>query len=55
MSNPLKYLGLLSEELKAIAEIRGIKGYKSMSKGELLGALTPSRLAKKGKKNNKFF
>ena len=39
MSNSLKDLGLSSEELKAIAEIRGIKGYKSMSKGELLSAL----------------
>ena len=33
MSNPLKDLGVSSEKLKAIAEIRGIKGYKSMSKG----------------------
>ena len=38
MSNPLKDLGLSSEELKAIAEIRGIKGYKTLSKGELLSA-----------------
>ena len=38
MSNPLKDLGLSSEELKAIAEIRGIKGYKTFSKGELLSA-----------------
>ena len=50
MSNPLKDLGVSSEELKAIAEIRGIKGYKSISKGELLSALTPSKPAKKGKK-----
>ena len=50
MSNSLKDLGLSSEELKAIAEIRGIKGYKSMSKGELLSTLTPSKQAKKGKK-----
>ena len=47
LSNPLKDLGLSSEELKAIAEIRGIKGYKSMSKGELLSALTQSEPAKK--------
>ena len=50
MSNPLKDLELSSEELKEIAKIRGIKGYKSMSKGELLNALTPSKPAKKGKK-----
>ena len=50
MSNTLKDLGLSSEELKAIAEIRGIKGYKSMSKNELLSALTLSKPVKKGKK-----
>ena len=50
MSNPLKDFGLSSEELKAIAEISGIKGYKSMPKCELLSALTPSKQAKKGKK-----
>ena len=55
MSNPLKDLGLSSEELKAIAEISGIKGYKSMPKCELLSALTPSKQAKKGKKPKKKF
>ena len=50
MSNPLKDLGLSSEELKAIAKIKGIKGYKSMSKGGLLSAVTLSKPAKKGKK-----
>ena len=50
MSNSLEYLQLSSEELKVIAEIRIIKGYKSMSKGELLSVLTPSKQAKKGKK-----
>ena len=50
MSNSLKDLGLSSEELKAIAEIRGIKGNKSMSKGKLLSAFTPSKQTKKGKK-----
>ena len=49
MSNSLKDLGLSSEELKAIPEIRDIKDYQSMSKGELLSALTPSKQAKKGK------
>ena len=50
MSNSLKDLGLSSKELKVIAEIRGIKGYESMSEGELLSAITPSKQAKKGKK-----
>ena len=50
MSNSLKDVGLSSVELKAIAKIRGIKVYKSMSKGELLSALTPSKQAKKGQK-----
>ena len=43
MSDSLKYLGLTSEELKAIAEIIVIKGYESMSEGELLSAVTPSK------------
>ena len=38
MSKSLKDLGLTSEELKAIAEIRGIE---SLSEGELLSAITP--------------
>ena len=33
-------LNLSPKELKAIAKIRRIKGYKSMSEDELLGALT---------------
>ena len=62
MSNSLKDLGLSSEELKAIAEIRGIKGYESISEGELLSANTPSKknkkkakTAKKGKKQKQIF
>ena len=55
MSNPLKDLRLSSEELKAIAEIRRIKGYKSMSKGELLSALTPSKPAKRVKNQKQVF
>ena len=53
MSNSLKDLGLKSQELKAIAEIRGIKGYEIMSEGELLSANTPSKKAKKAKKGKK--
>ena len=30
MSNPLKDLGLSSEELKAVAKVRGIKRYKNV-------------------------
>ena len=40
MSNPLKDLKLSLEELKTIAKIRGIKGYKIMSKDELLRSVT---------------
>ena len=50
MSNSLKDLGLSSEELKATAEIRGIKGYKT-----ILSALTPSKQAKKVKNQKQVF
>ena len=50
MSNPLKDLELSSEGLNAVAKIRGIKDYKSMSKNELLSVLTPSEPVKKCKK-----
>ena len=50
MSNPLKDFELSTTELKAIAKIRGIKGYKSMSEGELSNALNSPKPAKKGKK-----
>ena len=52
MSNSLKDLGLSAEELKAIAEIRGIKGYESISEGELLSANTPPKKSKKKKSKN---
>ena len=41
---------LSTKELKAIAKIRGIKDYKSMSEDELLSALTLSKPVIKGKK-----
>ena len=43
-------MDLSTKELKVIAKFRGIKGYKSMSEGELLSALTSSKPVKKGKK-----
>ena len=43
-------MDLSTKELKAIAKIRSIKGYKSMSEDELLSALTSSKPVKKGKK-----
>ena len=57
MPNPLKDLGLSSEELKAVATLlarkRDIKGYENMSEGELLSAVTPSKKVKKPKKGKK--
>ena len=50
MSNSLEDLGLSLEYLKAVAKVRGIKDYESMSEGELLSAITPSKKAKKAKK-----
>ena len=43
-------LDLSPKESKAIAKIRSIKGYKSMSEDELLGALTLSKRVKKSEK-----
>ena len=43
-------MDLSTKELKAIAKIRGIKNYKSMSEDELLSSLTLSKPVKKGKK-----
>ena len=53
MSNSLKDLGLSLEDLKAVAQVRGIKDYESMSEDELLSAITPSKKAKKVKKAKK--
>ena len=43
-------LNLSTKELKTIAKIRGIKGYKNMPEDELLGAFTLSKPVKKSKK-----
>ena len=53
MSNSLKDLGLSLEDLKAVAKVRGIKDYESMSEKELLSAITPSKKAKKAKNAKK--
>ena len=50
MSNPLKDAGLSLEELKLVAESRGIRGYESMSEDKLLNALNPLEQTKKCKK-----
>ena len=55
MSYPLKDLELSLEELKAIAKIRGITGYKSMSEGELLNAINLSKPVKQNKKTKTSF
>ena len=48
MSNPLNDLGL--EDLQAIAQVRVIKDYESMSRDELLSIIFPSKKAKKAKR-----
>ena len=55
MSNPLKGLELSLEELKAIAKIRGIKGYQRMSEDEILSAFNLSKPARKGKNQKRIF
>ena len=44
-------LNLSPRELKAIARIRGIKGYKSMSEDRVLSALKASESLKESEKN----
>ena len=39
------------KEVKEVAKIRGIKGYKSMSEDELLSALISSKPVKKVKRS----
>ena len=51
MSSPLKDLEL--EDLQAIAQVRGIKDYESMSRDELLSIILPSKKRKKRKKSKK--
>ena len=48
-------MDLSKKELKAIAKIRGIKSYKSMSEDELLSALTSSKPIKKVKSQKQIF
>ena len=48
-------INLSPKELKAVAKIRGIKGYKSIPEDELLGVLTLSKPVRKGKKSKSNF
>ena len=48
-------MNLSTGELKAVAKIGGIKGYKNMSEDELLGSLTLPKPVKKVKNQKHFF
>ena len=48
-------LKLLSEELKTIGKIRGIKGYKSIFEDKLLSAFKASESLKESKKQKIIF
>ena len=52
MSNPLQDLGLSLEDLQAIAQIRGIKDYESISIDEISSITFPLK-KQKNKKNKK--
>ena len=47
-------LNLLLNELKLVAKLRGIKGYKSMSKEKLLSALSESESVESATPLSKF-
>ena len=53
MSNPSKDLGLSLEDLKAIAQVRGIEDYENMSINELSSSIFPLKKAKKKQKQCK--
>ena len=53
MSNPSKYLGLPLEDLQAIARLRGVKDYESMSIDELSSIIFPLKKKQKKQKNVK--
>ena len=53
MSNPSKYLGLSLEDLQAIARLRGVKDYESMSIDELSSIIFPLKKKQKKQKNVK--
>ena len=55
MSNSLKDLGLTLEDLKVVAEARGIKDYESISEDELLGAKKSKKSRKKVKNQKQVF
>ena len=48
-------LNLSPKELKAVARIKDIKGYQSMSEDELKSALISSNPVRKEEKPRKFF
>ena len=50
MSSPSKDLGLSLEDLKAIAQIRGIEDYESMSRYELSSIIFLLKKVEKEKK-----